>query len=118
MDDKMYDALELKQFPTITYSLSKATLKTSPSTQGSAYHFDTTGQLTIAGAAHEVNLDLGVLPHGDGQLTITTNIGLKMTDFDVKPPTAMLGVIKSGDAITVNVNWQLTMRPPSAMAEK
>jgi polyisoprenoid-binding protein YceI len=118
MDKTMYDALNLKQFPTITYSLIKASLKASPSNQDSAYHFDTTGQLTVAGAAHQVNLDVGVLPQGDGRLTITTDISLKMTDFGIKPPTAMMGMIKSGDAITVKVNWQLMTRPPTAKAEK
>jgi polyisoprenoid-binding protein YceI len=118
MDKTMYDALNLKQFPAITYSLIKATLKPSSSVQGSPYHFDTTGQLTVAGAGHQVNLDLAVLPQGDGRLSITTDIGMKMSDFGVKPPTAMLGVIKSGDAIDVKVNWQLTMRPPTAKAEK
>jgi hypothetical protein len=43
---------------------------------------------------------------------------MKMSDFGIKPPTAMLGVIKSGDAITVKVNWQLAMRSPTATAEK
>jgi polyisoprenoid-binding protein YceI len=118
MDKTMYDALNLKQYPTITYSLIKATLKPSSSPQGSAYHFDTTGRLTVAGAAHQINLDLAVLPQGDGRLSITTDIAMKMTDFGVKPPTAMLGVIKSGDAIDVKINWQLTMRPPTAKAEK
>jgi YceI-like domain len=118
MDNTMYDAMKLKQFPTITFSLAKASLKSAPSKPGSAYHFDTTGQLTVAGAAHDENLDLAVLPDKDGQLTITTDIGLKMTDFGIKPPTAMLGVIKSGDAITIKVNWQLTTRPPTVTAEK
>jgi polyisoprenoid-binding protein YceI len=118
MDNTMYDALKLKQFPTITYTLTKTTLKSAPSKHDSAYHFDTTGSLTVAGAAHDENLDLAVLPNNDGQLTITTDIGLKMTDFAVKPPTAMMGVIKSGDAITIKVNWQLTTRPPTATATK
>jgi polyisoprenoid-binding protein YceI len=118
MDNTMYDAMKLKQFPTITFSLAKASLKSAPSKPGSAYHFDTTGQLTVAGAAHDENLDLAVLPDNDGQLTITTDIGLKMTDFGMTPPTAMFGAIKSGDAITVKVNWQLTTQPPTAMANK
>jgi polyisoprenoid-binding protein YceI len=108
MDNTMYEALKLKQFSDITYKLTKATLKTSPSKQDSAFHFDTVGELTVAGAIHQVNLDLGALPHGNGQLTITTNIGLKMTDFGVKPPTAMV-FIKSGDAITVKATWELSV---------
>jgi polyisoprenoid-binding protein YceI len=118
MDKTMYDALKLNQFPTITYSLTKASPKTPPSGQSSTYHFDATGQLTVGGATHSVDLDLAIAPREDGGMTITTDIGMKMSDFGIKPPTAMLGVIKSGDAITVKVNWQLAMRSPTATAEK
>jgi polyisoprenoid-binding protein YceI len=114
MDNTMYDALKMKQFPSITYRLTKATLKSPPSKQDPAYHFDTTGQLTVAGAAHAVNLDIAVQLHDEGKLTITTDVGLKMTDCGVTPPTAMLGMIKSGDAITVKVTWPLTMQPAGA----
>lgn len=118
MDDTMYDALKIKQFPTITYGLTKAGLKTSPSKKDPDYHFDTTGQLTVAGKAHAVNLDLVVLPHDNGKLTITTEIALKMTDFGVSPPTAMLGMIKSGDAITLKVTWELTIKPSAPGPDK
>ena len=118
MDKTMYEALKLKASPVIAYALTKATLKTSPSRQDPAYHFDTTGRLTVAGGTKDVKLDLGILPRDGGGLTITTDIALKMTDFGVKPPTAMLGAIKSGDAITVKMTWQLTMRPPIAKVEK
>jgi hypothetical protein len=111
MDNTMYDALHLKKFPTITYKLATATLKSSPSKDGLAYHFATTGQLTVAGNAHPVNLDLAVVPHDAGKLTITTDVALKMSDCSVTPPTAMLGMIKSGDAITVKVTWQLASQP-------
>jgi polyisoprenoid-binding protein YceI len=114
MDDKIDEALKLKQFPTITYRLTKATLKAPPAKDGLPYHFDTTGQLTVAGASRPVDLDLAILPHNDGQLTISTAIGLQMTDFGITPPTAMFGVIKAGDKITVKVTWQLASSPGSA----
>ena len=118
MDNTMYDALKLKQFPTIAYRLTKASLKSPPSKQSPEYQFDTTGQLTVAGAVRQVNLDLHVLPHDAGGLTITTEIALKMTDFGLKPPTAMLGMIKSDDSITLKVTWQLTMQPRPSDAQK
>jgi polyisoprenoid-binding protein YceI len=118
MDNTMYDAMKLKQFPSIAYKLTKANLKSSPSKQDPAYHFDTTGALTVAGVTRPENLDLAVVPNDNGKLTITTEIGLKMSDFGIKPPTAMLGMIKSGDAITVKMNVQLTTQPSTATAQK
>jgi polyisoprenoid-binding protein YceI len=111
MDNTMYEALNSKKFPTITYKLSKASIKNSPAKDGAPFHFDTTGQLTVSGNARPVSLDLAVTPTDDGKLNIATDIGLKMTDFGVKPPTAMLGMIKSGDAIKLKVSWQLTRQP-------
>jgi polyisoprenoid-binding protein YceI len=111
MDNTMYDALKLKTFPAITYKLTAGSLKTLPSKEDPAYHFDTTGQLTVSGAAHIVELDIAVVPHDDGKLTITTDTKLKMSDYGVTPPTAMLGLIKSGDAITVKVTWELNRKP-------
>lgn len=111
MDNTMYDALNLKKFPTIVYKLTSATLKSSPSKESAAYHFNATGQLTVSGNAHPLDLDLSVTPDAGGKLTIVTDARLKMTDFGVKPPTAMFGMIKSGDAITVKVTWQVAKQP-------
>jgi polyisoprenoid-binding protein YceI len=118
MDSTMYDALKLTQFPTITYTLAKVKLKTSPSRQGLPYQFDTMGQLTVAGSSRQVNLQLGVMPHDDGALTMSTDINLNMSDFNITPPTAMLGMIKSGDAIIIKVTWQLSMRPAKMSSER
>jgi len=115
MDNTTYDALKSKQNPTLTYHLTEASLKTPPSKTDPAYHFKATGQLTVAGTQRPSELDLDVLPEADGRMTITTQTKMKMSDFGVAPPTAMLGIIKSGDAITVKVIWRLT--PPTAAAK-
>ncbi len=41
-------------------------------------------------------------------LSIATKTPLKMTDYGMTPPTAMFGMIRSGDAVTVEVTWKLT----------
>lgn len=114
MDNNMYTALKSKQNANITYHLIKASLKTSPSKEDPAYHFDAVGQLTVAGAQRPLELDVGVLRGDDGRLTVSTETTLQMTDFGVPPPTAMLGMIKSGNTITVKATWQLTPQTPAA----
>jgi polyisoprenoid-binding protein YceI len=118
MDNTMYDALNLKKFPAISYHLTKATLKNPPSGDKTAYRFDTVGQLVISGNTHPVNLDLVVTPAGDGKLTIATEVSFKMSDWGVTPPTAMLGMVKSGDQITVNITWQLTRQAAESRIQK
>lgn len=110
MDDTMYKALDLQDHHEISYKLTTATLKSGPSAGNNEYQFETTGDLTVSGNKRSVNLELKVQPHGQGQLTISTEIQLKMTDFGVKPPTAALGMIKSGDDINVKAAWELASK--------
>jgi polyisoprenoid-binding protein YceI len=107
MDDTMYDALKMKANPLITFTLTSANLQSHPSSGDSQYHYTASGQLTIAGAARAENLTLDVQPGDGNKLTIQTQAKLKMTDFGIKPPTAMMGMIRSGDDVTVTVTWQL-----------
>ncbi|HTV46865.1 MAG TPA: YceI family protein [Phycisphaerae bacterium] len=108
MDSTMYGTLNASQHPTITYQLTKATLKPAPNGQNNVFVFDTTGNLTVNGVAQKTSLELAITHQDNTSLTISTSANLKMTDFGVQPPTAMLGIIKSGDAITVTATWQLT----------
>jgi polyisoprenoid-binding protein YceI len=110
MDKTMYDALKMNSNPVITYHLAQANLKSSPSKDDPKYRYEAFGQLTIASAGRGVNLTLEVQPTDDNTLTIRTQTRLKMTDFGIKPPTAMLGMIESGDDVTVDVTWQLVRR--------
>jgi hypothetical protein len=110
MDDKIDDALKMKDDPAITFVLTSASIKSPPSKSDPLYHYDSVGQLTVAGSARSVDLALDVQPGDGGTLTITTQTPLKMTDFGVQPPAAMLGMIKSGNDVTVNVTWQLATK--------
>ena len=40
-------------------------------------------------------------------LTRSGETAMKMTDFKVKPPQAMLGAIKSGDRIKLGFEWNV-----------
>ena len=112
MDDKIHDALKAKANPLITFTLSSAKFQSAPSTDDPKYHYAASGKLTVAGASHSVNLTLDIQPSKGDMLTIETQTPLKMTDFGIQPPTAMLGMIKSGNKVTVNVVWQLVRRKP------
>ncbi|NNM89217.1 MAG: YceI family protein [Phycisphaerae bacterium] len=107
MDDTMYDALNRRQHPVITYHLTKASLINAPAGRSTPCVFNTTGTLMVNGVARTIHLPLQVQRLKSGGLTITTEIQLKMTTFGVKPPTAMFGIIHSGDAIKITATWRL-----------
>lgn len=108
MDKKAYSALKSDQYPVIHYRLRGA----SSDESGEAPHrIGAAGELTIAGVRRDVTLQLLIQPRPDGQMLISTRTRLKMSDFGIKPPTAMFGAIKAGDEVTVDVQWRLTQKP-------
>jgi hypothetical protein len=40
-------------------------------------------------------------------MRVTGKVPVKMTDWEVKPPTLMMGTIKVGPVVTVNFDLQL-----------
>lgn len=104
MNRKIYGALKLKKYPTINYQLTSARVA---SVSDTAFTLQTTGKLTIAGTTKTVDIMASGKKQADGSLLFTGKKELKMTDFKVKPPTAMLGAIRSGDDITIRYHLVL-----------
>ncbi|MBK6932320.1 MAG: YceI family protein [Saprospirales bacterium] len=105
MDKKTYDALKADKFPTITFKLEKATV----AKKGDSYDVSATGSLMIAGATNKVDLAVRGKVGSDGSITFTGSKKLKMTDYKIKPPTALLGTMTVGDE--VEIVFKLTLKP-------
>ena len=94
IDKNMHKALKVEEHANIIFRLR--TLEPA----GGAYK--ATGLLTIAGVEKEVVLPLTVQPRGNA-LAVSGATDLVMTDFGVKPPTAMLGMVKAGPKVTIRI---------------
>lgn len=101
MDKIMADALKAKTHPEIRFELTEAAL---PNTDAS-FTLKAKGKLTIAGVTRDVTLDVQGTKNADGRYTLTGTTPLKMTAFGIKPPTAMLNTIKTGDDVKVTFRW-------------
>jgi YceI-like domain len=99
LDKNAYKALKTDQYKDIDYKLVSATV--SPENEGK-YLLKTIGDLTIAGVTKQVSMDVYCVVNKDQTITCTGSYKLEMTDYKVKPPTFMLGAMKTGDAITLN----------------
>ena len=104
MDNKTYDALQSEKHPEITFVLKDIT-------DVKATSLKAVGTLTIAGKAKTVTLNVERRLDDKGVLTFTGKKALKMTDFGVDPPTALLGTLKTGDDVTVSFKLRFQVDP-------
>lgn len=103
MDKNTYKALKTDKNKNITYQLTK--VNNLDCTSKSSCKVTTSGVLTIAGTKKNVDLVFDAKVNGD-KIVLTGSKKIKMTEFNVDPPTAMFGTITTGD--DVNVKFQIT----------
>lgn len=96
MDNKTYEAFNATKNPTIFFKMLETN---SLQVTGDDINVTISGNLTIAGVTKKVILkSIGKIIKA-GVYEFKGSFALKMTDFSMKPPTAMLGIMKVGDAI-------------------
>lgn len=102
MNSKIYKALKEKDHPKITFSLDEVT-GVSSTTEDTTFTFSINGKLTVAGNTQDITItDVEGVQHSDDVYQYTGSTSMKMSSFDVEPPSAMFGAIKAGDEITVS----------------
>ncbi|HEX8170448.1 MAG TPA: YceI family protein [Thermoanaerobaculia bacterium] len=102
MDKLMADTLKAEKFPEIRYQMTEATPQRAT---GDAFVMKTRGKLTVAGVTREVTMDVQGSRNADGRYTLVGEAPIRMTSFGLKPPTAMMGTIKTGDDVKVTFRW-------------
>ena len=106
LDKNMHKALKVAEHPDITFRLLR--LEPGAGAQGALRG---AGLLRIAGVEREVALDL-TTERKEGALAVRGTLPLLMTDYGIKPPVAMLGMLKTDPKVTVSVEAVLAP-PPS-----
>jgi len=93
MDKKTYEALRESDHPTISYILISSIPKTGNTVTSK-------GELTIAGKKRQIDMEVNyeIYP---GIIEFRGELTLKMSDYEISPPTALMGTIKTGDEVTI-----------------
>jgi len=112
MDNNLYKALKADDAPEISYTLS--TFDVLPGATKDSFTVKTVGTLKLAGAEKTVNMDVSGARAADGGITATGELPLLMTDFGVKPPTAMFGTLRTDNKVTVK--FSLLVGPQTVTA--
>lgn len=101
MDENMYEALKAEKYTDIKFSL----FHSDNTRETNSIHSDSTlqlrGTLTIAGKEQLIDLPVKVIKNSNGIITVHGKKKLLMTDYGIKPPTFMFGVLKTGNEVAV-----------------
>lgn len=97
LDKNLYKALKAEQNPTITFVMKG--YRASP--KGEAFAAVVTGTLTVNGVEKEIVAEASMTGDAKTGIKALGSATFKMTDFGVKPVTALMGTIRTGDQVTV-----------------
>ena len=100
MNNNTYKALKADVNPQIIFTLTMP-IK-SIQTKSAGKTISAKGNLTIAGVTKAVDMKVKTSMPEHGKLIFEGSQTIQMTDYDVKPPTALLGILKTGNTITIN----------------
>ena len=100
MDKNAYKAMHSDKFAQLSFTVLTASIKPA----GSTYQVYSKGRLTISGVTKDVDVTGICIVNADKSITLNGSYKLKMTSYNVTPPSIMLGAIKTGDDITIKFN--------------
>lgn len=88
-------------YPEITFRLSEIT---SVDVNNNRAAITANGTVNAAGADKNLTMNVEAVVNGNGSITFSGSQELLMTDFDIDPPTAMLGSVRARDEMTILFN--------------
>ena len=105
MDNNAYKALKTGSAKQISFILTSATITQVNET---SYQVKALGKLTVAGTTKDTDVTAEVkYSNTDKSYIVTGTKKLKMTEYNVKPPSFMLGTVKTGDEISISFKTKI-----------
>lgn len=104
MNEDLQKALKSSEFPEISFTFDNATILDMPedNADDNSFEIDVRGTLTVAGNTREIRFSSRAYFVETYQIRAIGKTTIRMTDFGVEPPTALMGLIKAEDELTVN----------------
>ncbi len=103
MDKKAHDALNEDQSPRITF---RQTRIESLSSKNGVLSGKISGILSVAGKTKQVIVPFTGEVFENNRISVRGNLSVKMSDFNIKPPTALLGVLKTDDMVKLDYSFE------------
>ena len=116
LDKNMQKALKAEANPSITFHLTRYTAVQFPA-GGDSLDVRATGKLAVAGVERDVELP-AVARRSANTIELTGMKPLLMTDFGVKPPTLMMGALRTEDGVVIHYRLLLGFQAPAGTVQK
>jgi polyisoprenoid-binding protein YceI len=107
MNNNTYKALKADANPEITIMLNSP-VRSIPS-QVNAAPVSASVNLTIAGVTKSIDMVAKVSIQEQGKLVFEGSKTIDMTEYNIKPPTALFGALKTGKDITISFKTNFTI---------
>ena len=117
LNEKMYTALKAEDHARIRYRLTAAHGAKAVE-GGDAVRVNTRGVVTVAGEDHGLSTPMMIERLGPTRLRVSGRAALKMTDFGIEPPSAMLGMISAADKVEVQWRWTVVAANAPAVDDR
>jgi polyisoprenoid-binding protein YceI len=106
MNNNTYKALKADANPEITIKLLNP-IKAIQSQSNDAT-VSASAELTIAGVTKTITIQVKVFMQDQGKLIFEGSQAIDMTEYGIKPPTALFGALKTGNEITIKFKTSFT----------
>ncbi|HET8828034.1 MAG TPA: YceI family protein [Pelobium sp.] len=101
MDTRAYKTLNVETHDKMIFKLTGATVVEAQKI------VKVTGNLTIAGVTKAIALQANYTVAADESVTFKGSKAIKMSDFKIKAPSFMMGALKTGDDLIINITLKL-----------
>lgn len=103
MDKNTYKALNTDDYKQIVFELKQVKSISPVVSTTNKYRVVATGNLTISGTTNTIDLPFNMTVT-NGKVLLEGKKPLKMTDYNIEPPKALLGTITTGNEVEVHFN--------------
>lgn len=111
MDTKTYETFNADKNPEISFKMTNVS---EFARTGDNIKVTLNGTLTMGGVSKTVAIKANGKELKSGSLTFSGSVNLKMSDYKMAAPTAMMGMLKVGDGVRLDFNVQMDEQPQAA----
>ena len=101
MDTRAYKAMNAEKFNKMTFKLTEAIVVPQQKT------IKAIGNLTIGGVTNKIEIKTSYLINGDETITLKGSKAIKMSDYNIKAPSFMMGALKTGNDLIIDLLLKL-----------